>query len=334
MSASSPIALASPAPVVPAREADRKSIAIILPAYNEELTIRDTLLDFRTHCPEAELVVVDNNSRDRTAEIARATLAELGGKGRLLSERRQGKALALRKAFHEVDADVYVVADADTTYPAADLAALLAPVLDGEADMVVGDRLARGKYALENKRPFHNFGNQLVRTLINRLFEARISDVMSGYRVFTRDFVKNFPILTGGFEIETELTLHALDKRYRIREVPTEYRDRPRGSSSKLSTVSDGFRVLATIFQLFKDYKPLAFFSAFTAFFLMCSLAAGAPVLIEFAETRYIKHVPLALLAVGLMILSLLSFSVGLILEAVVRQHRFDYEHRLLRGGK
>ena len=313
-----------------ARGVTRKTV-IILPAYNEEMTLRGTMLDFHAHCPEAEIVVVDNNSSDRTRHVADETLRELGCRGAVLSEKRQGKASALRKAFHEIEADAYVVVDADLTYPAKDLRQLLDPILAGEADMAVGDRHADGRYARENKRSFHNFGNRLVRTLINALFEAEIRDVMSGYRVMNRKFVKNFPILTGGFEIETELTVHALDKRFRIVEAPVAYRDRPDGSASKLNSVRDGLRVLKTIFVLFKDYKPLAFFATLSLLFFVASLAGGAPVLLEFARTRYITHVPLALLAVGLMIVSLLMFSVGLILDAVVRFHRFDYEHDLLR---
>jgi glycosyltransferase involved in cell wall biosynthesis len=315
--------------VIPPAPAGRR-IAIILPAFNEEATIRETVHDFHAHLPAAEIVVVDNNSSDRTQARVEEAARGVAGGVRLIFEKRQGKAFALKRAFHEVEADVYVVADADLTYPAKDLAALLGPVLADEADMVVGDRLARGRYARENKRSFHDLGNRLVRLIINVLFAARMNDIMSGYRVLSRGFVKSFPMLSGGFEVETEITLHALDKRFRVLELPVEYRDRPVGSASKLNTFRDGYRVLRTILLVFKDYKPFVFFSALSALFFAGSLACGAPVILEFIRIRFITHVPLALLATGLMILSLMMFCVGLILDTVARYHRFDYEHRIL----
>jgi glycosyltransferase involved in cell wall biosynthesis len=237
------------------------SIAIILPAYNEELTIVDTMKDFFRVCPEAEIYVIDNASKDRTNELARAAYQELGCKGRLMFEPRKGKAAAVRKAFFEINVDIYVMADADMTYPASDLSKLLAPVLEGHADIVCGNRHDSGVYKRENKRPFHDFGNNLVRALINRLFKGNLEDILTGYRVMSKRFVKNYPILAGGFEIETEMSIHALDKGYTIVEVPTDYRDRPEGSFSKLNTITDGILVIKTIFSIFVKFRPLLFFS-------------------------------------------------------------------------
>ena len=309
------------------------TIAIILPAYNEELTIADTMKDFFGVCPEAEIYVIDNASTDRTNEIARQTYEELGCKGRLMFEGRKGKAAAVRKAFFEVNADIYVMVDADMTYPAADLPKLLAPVLEGRADIVCGNRHDSGVYKRENKRPFHDFGNNLVRSLINRLFKGNLEDILTGYRVMTKRFVKNYPILAGGFEIETEMSIHALDKGYAILEIPTDYRDRPEGSFSKLDTFADGMLVLKTIFSIFVKYRPLLFFSICAAFFAIAALSAGSLPVIEYFQTGKVLHIPLAILASGLSILSMISFAVAVILDGLAAGQRFNHALQLLHWG-
>lgn len=301
-------------------------IAIIIPAYNEELTIAPCIQDMHKSCPEAEIVVINNNSRDKTEAIARKTLGKLKCASQVINEYAQGKGRAMRRAFQEIEADIYVMIDADTTYKGSDLRMLMQPVIEGEADIVVGDRHATGAYRSENKRSFHGFGNQLVKAIINLLFRSRLNDIMSGYRVMTRKFVKLYPILAAGFEIETEMTLHALDKRFRIQEIPIQYKDRPEGSFSKLHTFRDGFRVLSYIFTIFRYYRPFIFFATIGALFFLSGLAAGIPVLLEFIRTQFVAHVPLAILSTGLMILSVLSFAIGLILDALARNHRTQYE--------
>jgi glycosyltransferase involved in cell wall biosynthesis len=308
----------------------KPSIAIILPAYNEELTIADTMKDFYGDCPEAEIYVIDNASTDRTNEIARRTYVELGCKGRLMFESRKGKAAAVRKAFFEVNSDIYVMADADMTYPAGDLPKLLAPVLDGQADIVCGNRHDSGIYKRENKRPFHDFGNYLVRNLINRLFNGSLGDILTGYRVMTKRFVKNYPILSGGFELETEMSIHALDKGYAILEIPTGYRSRPEGSYSKLDTFTDGMLVLKTIFTIFVRYRPLLFFTSCALIFAISALAAGTPPVLEYIRLRHIYHIPLAILATGLSILAMVSFAVAVILDSLASAQRFNHALALL----
>ncbi|HEX7260656.1 MAG TPA: glycosyltransferase family 2 protein [Luteolibacter sp.] len=307
-----------------------KTIAIILPAYNEELTIADTMKDFFSVCPEAEIYVVDNASKDRTNEIARATYQELGCKGRLLEEPRKGKAAAVRKAFMEIDADVYIMADADMTYPASDLPRLLAPLLEGRADIVCGNRHSSGVYKRENKRPMHDFGNNLVRWLINSLFKGSLEDILTGYRVMSKRFVKNYPILSDGFEIETEMSIHALDKGYSIIEMPTDYRDRPEGSFSKLNTITDGILVLKTIFAIFVKYRPLLFFTICAALFAVFALSVGSIPVIEYWQTSKVTRFPLAILASGLSILAMLSFAVAVILDALAAAQRFNHSLALL----
>jgi glycosyltransferase involved in cell wall biosynthesis len=306
------------------------SIAIILPAFNEELTIAGTIKDFFGACPEAEIYVIDNASTDRTNEIARQTYQELRCKGRLMFEGRKGKAAAVRKAFFEVNADIYVMADSDMTYPAADLGKLLAPVLEGRADIVCGNRHDSGVYKRENKRPFHDFGNNLVRGLINRLFKGNLEDILTGYRVMTKRFVKNYPILAGGFEIETEMSIHALDKGYTILELPTDYRDRPEGSFSKLNTFTDGMLVLKTIFSIFVKYRPLLFFSICGVAFAIAGLTAGSLPVIEYFQTGKVSRFPLAILASGLSILSMISFAVAVILDSLAAAQRFNHALSLL----
>lgn len=305
-------------------------IAVVLPAYNEEKTIRDVVLDFARELPDASIYVIDNNSKDLTNKIAKETLEEIGNRGKVLFEGRQGKANAIRKAFSEIDADIYVMVDADLTYPASDVHKLIEPIRNGRADMSVGDRMSEGKYHNENKRRFHGFGNDFIKFCINTIFKTDLKDIMTGYRAFTRRFIKNYPILIEGFELETDLTLHALDNRFAIAEVPIDYRDRPEGSFSKLNTFKDGYRVIFTIVKMLKNYRPFTFFGFLSLICFILGLAAGAPVLVEFIRTQFVSHVPLAILATGLMIFSLLLFSVGLILNTVVKLHKADYEQRLL----
>ena len=309
------------------------NIAIIIPAYNEEITLADTIRDFHTTMPGANIWVVDNASKDRTAEIARETFASLQkefagnnshtGTFHLLYEGRKGKSSAIRKAFMEVDADIYVMVDADTTYPAKDLPALLQPVIDKKADIVCGNRHASGKYTNENKRPLHSAGNNLIRWIVNKLFRGNLQDILTGYRVMTRSFVKNFPILSSGFALETEMSIHALDKGYTVIDLPTDYRDRPEGSFSKLNTLQDGILVLKTIASIFIRYKPLVFFSTIAIIAFLACLAAGIVPVVEYARTGKILRFPLAILASGLGIVSLLSFAIGIILNAIAVQQRF-----------
>ena len=308
-----------------------KSIAVVIPAYNEELTICQVMREFYAIVPDAEIVVVNNNSTDRTDVLARQTLAENGIRGRVIVERRKGKAAAVRRAFADVEADVYVMVDADCTYPATDLPALLKPVLEDEADIVVGNRHAGGAYSKENKRPFHNWGNNLVMKLINRLFNGDLKDILSGYRVMNRKFVKNYPILSRGFGIETEMSIHMLDKGFRVVEVPTNYKDRPEGSFSKLNTEKDGIMILRLIFDIFVFFRPAIFFSVMTFMMLMLGLIAGAVPVLEFYRTSYITHMPLAILAVGCVLTGLLCCFTGVVLAGQARVQRFEFEHRLMR---
>lgn len=304
------------------------NIAIILPAYNEELTIEKVMLDFHLHCPEASIYVIDNNSTDKTSAIAKFILKENGINGEVIFVRKRGKANAMKAAFNKINADIYVMADADNTYLGEDLNKLLAPIVSSEYDLAVGNRFTGSGYKKENKRRFHNFGNNLVRKIINILFKADLKDVMSGYRALSRNFVKNYPILCEGFEIETEMTLHCLDKRFNIIEVPIIYKDRMEGSLSKLNTLKDGFRVLKTIFNIFKDYKPLKFFSSLSLIFFLAGLALGFAPIKEFIEFKYVYKVPSAILATGMMIFSLLFITIGLILDTIVRYEKFNFEMR------
>ncbi len=305
-----------------------KSIAIILPAYNEQLTIEKTVIDFHQHCPDAFIYVIDNNSSDDTNKIANAVMKEKNIKGEVLFVKRQGKANAMKAAFTKIKSEVYVMADADHTYFAKDLDTLLKPVVSGEYDLVVGNRFTDTGYEKENKRKFHNFGNNLVKKIINLLFNADLKDIMSGYRVLSKNFVRNYPVMCEGFEIETEMTLHCLDKRFNIIELPITYKDRVEGSFSKLNTFKDGFRVLKTIFNIFKDYRPLLFFSILSILFFVGGVLLGTDPVMEFIEYQYVYKVPSAILATGLMIFSLLFFAIGLILDTIVRYEKFNFELR------
>lgn len=304
-----------------------KKITVIIPCYNEEITIKSVIDDFKHHLPEAKIVVYDNNSVDKTSQIAKGCGAEVR------KELRQGKGNVIRTAFREIDSDIYIIVDGDSTYPAKHARELLKPILEGEADMVVGDRHSTGAYAKENKRLLHEFGNNLVMVLINKLFNSHLKDIMSGYRVMSRYFVKNIPITSSGFEIETEITLQALDKRFRIKEIPIEYKDRPEGSYSKLNTLKDGFRVLKTILWVFKDYKPLVFFSILSSLFFILGLCFGIAPVIEYMQFRYVYKVPSAILATGLMLISVISLFSGFILDSIVKFHKEQYELNLVKYG-
>ena len=252
-------------------------VAIVIPAYNEEQTVVETMTAFHTVLPDAEIWVINNASTDATAQVARSALSNFRCKGGLLDEPRRGKGNAVRRAFMDIDADVYVLVDADMTYPASQAPSLIAPITAGDADMVVGDRLSGGHYARENKRPFHTFGNRLVRGLVNRLFKSQLTDIMSGYRACSHRFVKSYPVLVEGFELETDMTLHALDKRLRIVEIPVEYASRPPCCASKLSTFRDGARVLVTIWNILRHHRPFFFFGGAALLCAILGMLAGAP---------------------------------------------------------
>ena len=295
-------------------------VAVLIPCYNEELTVGEVIDDFRQVLPGTSIYVYDNNSSDRTAQVAR----EHGAQVRF--EPRQGKGVTVRQMFRDIEADCYLLVDGDSTYPADAAPALINPILAGEADMTVGDRLSNGSYAQENQRPFHDFGNNLVRWLIRLMYGYAFHDVMTGYRAFSRVFVRSLPVVSRGFQLECEISIHAVDKGWRIKEVPIDYRDRPAGIVSKLSTVSDGVRVLMAIGSLFKDYLPFKFFSLVAAVFVALGLAAGIPVVAEFAQTGYVSKVPSAILAVGLVFCGALAFSTGCILDTVAKATRKRWE--------
>ena len=299
---------------------EQGSVAVLIPCYNEAVTIGKVVDDFRRVLPEATVYVYDNNSSDGTGEIAR----EHGAVVRC--ERRQGKGNVVRQMMRDIDADYYLMVDGDDTYPAEAAPELLAPLMADEADMSVGDRLSNGTYGEENDRAFHGFGNDLVRVLIKWIYGFEFSDVMTGYRDYNAVFAKTMPVLSPGFEIETELSIHAVDKRWRIAEVPIDYRDRPEGSESKLDTFSDGCKVLLMILSLFKDYRPLALFSWVSLLFCVLGLVAGVPVIAEFLATGLVPKLPSALLAVALVFIGILSFTCGLILDTVVKGTRKQYE--------
>jgi len=309
------------------------TIAVLLPAYNEAATIAGTVQGFAEALPEAEIWVIDNASTDGTGAIATQAIAASGNKGGVLSEARKGKANAVRRAFIEIDADAFLMADADMTYPPAQAREMLAPIIDGRADMVVGDRHSGGHYAAENKRPMHGLGNRLVQEMVNRLFRANLSDIMSGYRAFNRRFAKSYPIIVEGFEIESDMTLHALDKRFRIVEIPVEYRDRPPGSVSKLSTYRDGARVIWVILQLFRYYRPLPFFGSLSVAMLLFGLAASVPVFSDWLQYRFIHHVPLAILAAASVIVATVLLAIGLVLDGIAHQEKRHYELHVLDRG-
>ena len=296
-----------------------KKIAVLIPCYNEELTIGKVVKDYKKALPHADIYVYDNNSKDKTAEIAEKAGAIVR------HEYRQGKGNVVRTMFREIDADCYLMIDGDDTYPAESAKEMCDYVLDGKADMVIGDRLS-STYFTENKRPFHNFGNRLVRWSINTIFKTNIKDIMTGYRAFSYEFVKGFPVLSKGFEIETEMSIHAVDKNYKLIEMPVEYRDRPAGSVSKLNTFKDGFKVIRMIVTLFKEYKPNMFFNIIAFLFLAASLVLGIPVLSEFVKTGLVPKFPSLIVSTIFFVVSLLLWVTGTILGVIVKKHKQLYE--------
>ena len=296
-----------------------KKIAVLIPCYNEAITIEKVVKDYKRALPDADIYVYDNNSTDGTDKIAKKAGAIVR------YEYRQGKGNVIRTMFREIDADCYLMIDGDDTYPAENAREMCDLVLSGRADMVIGDRLS-STYFSENKRPFHNFGNKIVRWLINHLFKNKIKDIMTGYRAFSKEFVKGFPVLSKGFEIETEMTIHAVDKNFKLVEIPVEYRDRPKGSVSKLNTYSDGFKVLKMIATLFKEYKPFYFFGIVALIFLILALVFGIPVVVEYFQTGLVPRFPTLIVACIFLVLSMLLWIAGIILEVIVKKHKQLYE--------
>ena len=294
-------------------------IAVLIPCYNESMTIAKVVRDYKEALPEAEIYVYDNNSTDKTDELA----LEAGAIVRY--EYRQGKGNVIRSMFRDIDADCYLMIDGDDTYPAENARQMCDLVLNKGVYMVIGDRLS-STYFTENKRPFHNVGNRSVRFLINRIFKSNVKDIMTGYRAFSRQFVKNFPILSKGFEIETEMTIHALDKNFLLEEVPVEYRDRPEGSVSKLNTVKDGAKVIMTIFRLFSEYKPLKFFSLISILLSILGTAFLVPVLIDYFRTGLVARFPTLFVCVACYIIAALLFTCGIVLHAVAKKHKMLFE--------
>ena len=296
-----------------------KKIAVLIPCYNESRTIEKVIKDYRKVLPHADIYVYDNNSTDGTDEIAKKA-------GAIVKyEYRQGKGNVIRTMFKEIDADCYLMIDGDDTYPAENAKEMCDYILDGKADMVIGDRLS-STYFEENKRPFHNFGNSLVRFLINFIFHNNVKDIMTGYRAFSYDFVKSFPILSKGFEIETEMTIHAVDKNFKLVEIPVTYRDRPEGSVSKLNTYSDGFKVLKTIGVLFAEYKPFLFFNIVALIFYLITLILGIPPFVEYFKTGLVLKFPSLIVAGISLIVGLLLSITGIILQIIAKKHRQLYE--------
>lgn len=295
-------------------------IAVLIPCYNEEVTIHKVVSDFKRELPEADIYVYDNNSSDNTSKLAK----DAGAIVRF--EPRQGKGNVVRQMFRDIDADCYLMVDGDDTYPAESARELCEPILNGEADMTVGDRLSNGTYAEENKRAFHGFGNDLVRAMIKWIYGYSFDDVMTGYRAFSRPFVKTFPVMSEGFQIETEISIHAVDRRWRIKDVPIVYRDRPESSVSKLNTIGDGMKVMIAIASLFKNYRPLKFFSLAALVLAAIGLLLGIPVIVEFFETGLVPRLPTALLATAFMFLCGLSFATGLVLDNLAKTERKQWE--------
>ena len=300
-----------------------EKIAVLIPCYNEEKTIRKVITDWKASLPEAVIYVYDNNSTDRTVQIAK----ECGAVVR--HEYQQGKGNVIRRMFREIDAECYIMVDGDDTYPAEYGRQMADLVLLKGTDMVVGDRLS-STYFEENKRPFHNLGNSLVRGSINNLFGTNIRDIMTGYRAFSFLFVKTFPILSQGFEIETEMSIHAVEKNMRIENFVIEYRDRPEGSESKLNTYSDGMKVLRTIFRLYKNYRPMGFFSLLTLILFAIALILFVPVLLDFAKTGTVPRFPTLIVSGFVALAGVLSFYAGVILSTLVEKERQEFEFRLV----
>ena len=306
-----------------------KKIAVLIPCYNESQTIAKVVADYRAALPEADIYVYDNNSKDGTDEIARRAGAIVR------YEHRQGKGNVIRTMFRDIEADCYLMIDGDDTYPAENAREMVDQVLEQGVDMVIGDRLS-STYFTENKRPFHNAGNVLVRKLVNGFFRGNVTDIMTGYRAFSRTFVKSFPILSKGFEIETEMTIHALDKNLSVQSVQVEYRDRPADSPSKLNTYSDGMKVLRTIVRLYKEYRPMSFFGLLAALMALVSVILFIPIFAEYLHTGLVPRFP-TLIVCGVMgTMALLLWVCGLILDTVAKKHRqlFEINLNLLNGQR
>ncbi len=299
-------------------------IAVLIPCYNEEKTISKVVDDWKKELPEATIYVYDNNSKDKTSEKAKKAGAVVR------HEYQQGKGNVIRRMFREIDAEVYVMIDGDDTYPAEFGRQMVNEILNKNADMVVGDRLS-STYFTENKRPFHNFGNTLVRKSINALFKSDIKDIMTGYRAFSYNFVKTFPVLSKGFEIETEMSIHAVDKNMLVENVVIDYRDRPDGSESKLNTYSDGFKVLKTIARLYRTYKPLNYFSLLSVVLIILSSIFMCPVLEIYFRTGEVPNFPTLIVCCFVYLAAIISFFVGLLLSSTVQKNRQDFEMELIR---
>lgn len=299
-------------------------IAVLIPCYNEEKTIKKVVEDFKRELPEAQIYVYDNNSTDRTTEIAKEAGAIVK------HEYQQGKGNVIRRMFRDIDAECYLMTDGDDTYPAEFAREMVNKVLEKQIDMVVGDRLS-STYFEENKRPFHNFGNSLVRNSINHLFKSNIKDIMTGYRAFSYEFVKTFPVLSKGFEIETEMSIHAVDKNLLVDNVIVDYRDRPQGSESKLNTVSDGIKVLKTIARLYKNYKPLKFFTMLSAILMIIAFGFFIPVLVTYIKTGLVPNFPTLIVCGFIALAAIQSFFAGLILTVIAEKNRQDFEIELQR---
>jgi len=294
-------------------------IAVLIPCYNESKTIKKVVEDFKKELPEATIYVYDNNSTDETSEIAKQAGAIVR------QERKQGKGNVIRRMFREIDAECYIMVDGDDTYPARDAKQMAEFVLENNADMVIGDRLS-STYFTENKRLFHNTGNVLVRRLINIIYKSNIRDVMTGYRAFSYRFVKTFPVLSKGFEIETEMTIHTLDKNMGVENVIIEYKDRPSGSSSKLNTYSDGFKVIKTIFNLYKNYRPLSFFTWLFSILAIIGTGLFIPVIMEYFETGLVPKMPTLVASVFFYLFAIQSLFSGLILDTIVKKDKQRFE--------
>ncbi len=300
------------------RPTDYSEVAVLIPCFNEEIAVGKVVSDFRAALPGARIYVFDNNSTDRTAEVARNSGALV------IPSPRPGKGHVVRHMVTQVDSPVYIMVDGDNTYPASQAPALLQEFRRSGADMVVGARTLGSEEG--SFRRFHRFGNRLVARLITILFRSRVTDVMSGYRAFSRDFAKSVPLLSGGFEIETEMTLHAVARGYVIREIPVHYRKRAEGSESKLRTLSDGYLVIRTIFQIFKDYKPLVFFTLLASLLAILSLAVGWRPIADYLSTGEVARFPSAILAAALGIISAMSLAVGMILDTLAKFHQENFE--------
>lgn len=300
----------------------KSKIAVLIPCYNESKTIEKVVKDYKAALPEADIYVYDNNSKDGTDEIARNAGAIVR------YETKQGKGNVIRTMFRDIEADCYLMIDGDDTYPAENAREMCDYVLNQNVDMVIGDRLS-STYFQENKRPFHNLGNKMVRGLINKIFKNNIHDIMTGYRAFSYKFVKSYPILSKGFEIETEMSIHAVDKNFTLKEIPVQYRDRPAGSVSKLNTYKDGARVLKTIATLFKEYKPSMFFNTISVLFYIVSLILAIPVFNEYFKTGLVPRFPSLIVAGIMLVVALLLNITGIILQVIVKKHRQLFELQL-----